>query len=510
MINVLEYLEASAEKNPNKIAVIDSDATCTYLELKENARRIGSALAEIVSARKPVIVLMDKCIEALTSFMGIVYSGNFYTLVSPDQPDARIRQLLEVSQSDCIITLINHLHRLENIEFSGKILSYSTLVQHDINSNKLQSIRSSSLDIDPLYCNFTSGSTGVPKGVLVSHRSVIDFMEYFPSLFDITSKDIIGNQAPFDFDVSVKDIYSTLKVGATMVIIPKKLFSIPMQLLDYICDHEVTTLIWAVSALCMITQLKGFSYKVPVTVDKILFSGEAMPMKHLKIWQKYLPDAMYVNLYGPTEITCNCSYFRIDRSFELEETLPIGKAFPNEKVFLLDENDQLITSSDTVGEICVSGTALALGYYNNPVQTQKAFTQNPLNPYYIEPIYRTGDLAYYNGDHDLCFGGRKDFQIKHMGHRIELEEIELIINSFDKITRACCVFDNVKNRIVAFYIGNMDDAQIRVKMQESVPTYMIPSQFIRLEELPISQNGKIDRKILLEMVGGNYYEGKRT
>lgn len=503
MTNVLEYLETSAGKTPDKIAVIDSESACTYLELMNNARCIGSALADIVTIRKPVVVFMDKCVEALTTFMGIVYSGCFYTLISPDQPAARIRQILEVSQSDCIITLTDQFNRLEDIEFSGRILGYSNLVQYDIDSDKLKSIRSSSMDVDPLYCNFTSGSTGVPKGVLVSHRSVIDFMEYFPSLFDITSNDIIGNQAPFDFDVSVKDIYSTLKLGATMVIIPKKLFSIPMQLLDYICDHGVTTLIWAVSALCMITQLRGLSYKVPTAVNKILFSGEAMPVKHLKLWQKYLPNAMYVNLYGPTEITCNCTYFRIDRDYELDETLPIGKAFPNEKVFLLDENDQLVTEPGTIGEICVSGTALALGYYNNPSQTKKAFTQNPMNPYYIEPIYRTGDLAYYNGDNNLCFGGRKDFQIKHMGHRIELEEIELIINSYDNITRACCVFDNVKNRIFAFYIGSMDDAQIRVKMQESVPTYMIPSQFVTMEELPISPNGKIDRKKLLEMVGGN-------
>ncbi|SHO48380.1 amino acid adenylation domain-containing protein [Anaerocolumna xylanovorans] len=502
MRNVLEYLEHSAEKYPEKEAVADMANSCSYKELLQNSKRIGSSLTAASAPKTPVIVLMDKGVEALTAFMGIVYAGCFYILINPEQPLLRIQQILKVSGADCIITLNGTGSVPKELSFTGKVLDYYELLKGDIEEEKLQLIRDLSQDIDPLYCNFTSGSTGVPKGVLVSHRSVIDFMEYFPDLFHITAGDIIGNQAPFDFDVSVKDIYSTLKVGATMVIIPKRLFSIPMQLLDYICEHKVTTLIWAVSALCMITQLKGLTYKVPVTVNKILFSGEAMPIKHLKIWQKYLPEASYVNLYGPTEITCNCTYYRISREFELDETLPIGKAFPNEKVFLLDENNALITEEDITGELCVSGTALALGYYNNTEQTQKAFVQNPLNPHYLEPVYRTGDLAFYNKDGDLCFAGRKDFQIKHMGHRIELEEIELIINSYPDIQRACCVFDTRKNRITAFYVGNMEGRQIQGKMQESLPVYMIPSVFSSLPELPITANGKIDRKKLLELCGG--------
>lgn len=502
MRNVLEYLEHSAEKYPLKTVAEDTANKCSYKELLQNARQIGSSLTAFTEPKKPVIVFMEKSVEALTAFMGIVYAGCFYILINPEQPPLRIQQILKVSGAECAVSLGDFGDILRETGFNGRLLDYNDILNHDIEEEKLQLIRDLSLDIDPLYCNFTSGSTGVPKGVLVSHRSVIDFMEYFPALFHITEEDIIGNQAPFDFDVSVKDIYSTLKVGATMVIIPKKLFSIPMQLLDYICERKVTTLIWAVSALCMITQLKGLTYKVPERVNKILFSGEAMPVKHLRTWQKYLPAAAFVNLYGPTEITCNCTYYRIDREFELEEILPIGKAFPNEKVFLLDEENKQITDTDTPGELCVSGTALALGYYNNPEQTQKAFTQNPLNSFYLEPIYRTGDLAYYNKDGDLCFAGRKDFQIKHMGHRIELEEIELIINSYPGILRTCCLFDTAKNRIIACYVGSLEGKQIQSRMQESLPAYMIPTAYFSLEELPITPNGKIDRKNLLELYGG--------
>ncbi|BCK01547.1 amino acid adenylation domain-containing protein [Anaerocolumna chitinilytica] len=497
MRNVLEYLEHSAREYPEKIVAEDINRLCSYRELLENAKHIGTSLAKIETPGKPIAVFMEKSVEALTAFMGIVYAGCFYILINPEQPVFRIQQILQVSGAECIITLNHTEEILLKAGFTGALNSYQELLKNDINEERLQQIRDQAQDIDPLYCNFTSGSTGVPKGVLVSHRSVIDFMEYFPSLFSISKEDIIGNQAPFDFDVSVKDIYSTLKVGATMVIIPKKYFSIPMQLLDYLCEKKVTTLIWAVSALCMITQLKGFTYKVPEAVNKVLFSGEAMPIKHLKLWQKYLPEASYVNLYGPTEITCNCTYYRITREFELEESLPIGRAFPNEKVFLLDEEDRQVTTPGQIGELCVSGTALALGYYNNAEQTRKAFVQNPLNPLFLETIYRTGDLAYCNEDGDFCFAGRKDFQIKHMGHRIELEEIELIMNSYPDIQRACCVFDTAKNRIAAFYVGGLEGKAIQQKMQESLPIYMIPTVFYSLPELPITANGKIDRKKLL-------------
>ena len=496
MKNVLEYLECSAKKYPDKIAVKDTESSCSYIKLLENAKHIGSALLEYELPRKPVIVFMHKSVEALNAFMGIISAGCFYVFINPEQPEPRIKQILEITKAKYIITHNEFIDTIKKAGFSGDLLEYNKVIATEINEEKLRNIRESSLDIDPLYCNFTSGSTGVPKGVLVSHRSVIDFMEYFPDMFQITHDDIIGNQAPFDFDVSVKDIYSTLKVGATMVIIPKQFFSVITKLLDYICDEKVTTMIWAVSALCLITQLRGLTYKIPTSVNKILFSGEVMPIKHLKLWREALPKANFVNLYGPTEITCNCTYYRVDRDFEPNEILPIGKAFPNEKVFLISENNEEITEKEKIGEICVSGTAVALGYYNNQSQTSKAFVQNPLNTEYMEIIYRTGDLAVYNNDGDLCFAGRKDFQIKYMGHRIELEEIEATLNGYHDIDRACCIFDSDKNKIIAFYVGSMEKKEIQKKMRESLPIHMIPKTFYLMEELPMTQNGKIDRKKL--------------
>ncbi|MDW2800605.1 amino acid adenylation domain-containing protein [Clostridium boliviensis] len=498
MNNVLEYLENSAKNFPHKTALTDPSSSCTYKELYDRARIIGSYLSGLTASEKPVVVYMDKCVEALISFMGIVYAGCFYTFINPDQPAARIGQILEVLQPDCIICLGDADQKLRGLSFHGTIFDYLK-ISSPLFCERLNAIRSESSDTQPLYCNFTSGSTGVPKGVLVSHRSVIDFMKYFPDMFHITQDDVIGNQAPLDFDVSVKDIYSAFKTGASIVLIPKKHFSIPTMLLDYLCSHQVTTLIWAVSALCMVSQLKGFTYKVPDRVNKVLFSGEAMPASHLAIWQKYLPHAQFVNLYGPTEITCNCTYYPVLKVFEPEEKIPIGIPFPNERVFLLGPDDKLITEEGKTGEICVAGTALALGYYNNPKQTQKAFVLNPLNTHYPETIYRTGDLAFYNNLGELCFSGRKDFQIKHMGHRIELEEIELVLNSYPEISRACCAFDTKKNRLAAFYCGELDKKELLKRMRETLPSYMIPNLCIPVLHIPVTANGKMDRKKLLEM-----------
>lgn len=496
--NVLEYLEQSARSYAGKTAFADEKTACTYEGLERRARAVGTYLANRVKPQTPVPVFMEKGVNAIYAFIGTVYAGCFYVLLDPKLPAARLRQVMDTLGAEVMIADTAYEKQLIALEFEGTVVDIEEVVSCQEDRDVLEEIRTRSMDIDPLYAIFTSGSTGVPKGVVVSHRSVIDFIEEFTELFHITEEDVIGNQAPFDFDVSVKDIYSTLRSGATMQIIPKKYFSFPTKLMDYIVDRQVTTLIWAVSALCIITTLKGFEYKVPDKLGKIIFSGEVMPVKHLNEWRKYVPDAMYVNVYGPTEITCNCTYYIIDRQFAPGENLPIGKAFPNEKVFLLDDEDREVTEPGKKGEICVSGTALSLGYYNNHEQTKRAFTQNPLNKSYLEPIYRTGDLAYYGEDGNLYFASRKDFQIKHMGHRIELGEIETALEAVEGLGRSLCLYDEEKNKIIAFYEGNLEKKQIVRKIGTRLPAFMIPNVFVKVDGFPVTKNGKIDRKKLKE------------
>lgn len=497
--SVLNYLEASVEKFGEKTACADEHMSYTYNELTEKARRIASALTSKVEVRTPIPVFMEKGCKALSVFMGAVYAGCFYVMLDPTQPASRINMILDTLEAKVIVTSEQFAAKADKLEFRGQVLDINDLENTDIDENILKDIRNQTVDIDPLYSIFTSGSTGIPKGVIVSHRSVIDFIDNFTELFNITDRDVIGNQAPFDFDVSVKDIYSALKTGATLQIIPKKMFSFPTSLLDYLDDRKVTTLVWAVSALCIVTTLNGFEYKVPSGINKVIFSGEVMPIKHLNAWRKQYPQAMFVNVYGPTEITCNCTYYIVDREFGLDEKLPMGLPFPNEKVFLLDDEDKLVTpdTKGKLGEICVSGTALSLGYYNNKEKTDQAFVQNPLNDKYLELIYRTGDLGMFNDNGEMCFMSRKDFQIKHMGHRIELGEIETAISAVENVTRVCCIYDHDENKIIAFFDGDTDKKLITRELNKKLPKFMIPNVFEKVCSMPLTKNGKIDRNQLM-------------
>ena len=495
--SILEYLEITAMKNGNKIAVIEEDKKCNYKELLENSMKIGYNLTKYTTVRKPIAVLMEKGIDCLCAFWGSVYAGCFYSLLNPDLPVERLKNTINVLEPTIIITDDEHVKIAKKITSSQKILNINELRNGVFNINKLNEIKKQFLENDPLYVNFTSGSTGIPKGVVVSNKTVIDFIDRFTETFNITNKDVIGNQAPFDFDVSVKDIYSSIKTGATLVIIPKKFFSLPAKLLDYIEENKVTTLIWAVSALCLITTFHGLDYKSPKTINKVLFSGEIMPIKHIKQWIQHFPDVTFVNLYGPTEITCNCTYHIVDKKLNYEKQIPIGKAFENEIVFLLDDNNNEITTSNKVGEICVKGTALALGYYNNKEQSEKVFVQNPLNKNYRDLIYKTGDLGYYDTNMDLNYSGRKDFQIKHMGHRIELEEIEKCIEMIDDVIRVCCIYNHEKSKINCFYIGDIESKDLKSIIKDKLPIFMIPNKLVKLDKFPMTKNGKIDRSKLL-------------
>lgn len=496
MNNILDYLENSAEKYPDKTAFADEHGSCTYRELLDKAKRSGSALAQRFLRRSPVAVLADKSTDVIIAFMGIVYAGCFYVMLDPSQPEARLNQILDTLRPEALLIGGGYEKTADSLAYEGPLLPLRLWEQAEEEEAALEEIRRQALDTDPLYGIFTSGSTGRPKGVVVSHRSVIDFMEYFTELFSITAQDVIGNQAPFDFDVSVKDIYATIKAGATMEILPKQLFSFPAKLLDYLCERRVTTAIWAVSALCIISTLNGFSYRVPTHLNKILFSGEVMPVSHLNIWREHLPDALFVNLYGPTEITCNCTYYIVDKTFAPGETLPIGIPFPNESVFLLDTEDRPVTKPGMSGELCVAGTALSLGYYRDPEKTAAAFVQNPLNDRYPETVYRTGDLAHYGEDGLLYFESRRDFQIKHMGHRIELGEIEAALDACAGVVRACCIYLEEKNKIAAFYEGSADKKEITGQLGRRIPRYMFPNIYRNMPALPMTKNGKIDRQLL--------------
>ncbi len=499
--NILQYLTDSARRFPDKTAINDGSEKLTYGELLHQSKSIGTALCASAEIHAPIGVYMDKCAESIVTFYGAVFTGGFYCSLNPELPETRLRQIASVLSPAVIVTTDALKNDAENIFTEHKVVSFSEISNTTPNESVLKARFDAHTDTDPLYINFTSGSTGMPKGIVVGHRSVIDFIDCFTDIFGITENDIIANQAPFDFDVSVKDIYSAVKTGAQLLIIPRELFSAPVKLTDFLCDNRATVMIWAVSALCLITTFHCLDYRTPDTVKKILFSGEVMPSRALKEFMKHLPDAMYVNLYGPTEITCNCTYHILDKNRDYSDGLPIGRHFPNEDVFLLDENDRKVNLPGIQGEICVRGSSLALGYYSNGEQNEKHFVQNPLNPYYPEKIYRTGDLGKYNANGELFFCGRRDFQIKYMGHRIELEETERAASAIDGVERFCCVFDEKHSRLKGFYIGSLEKNELHAQLKKELPAFMVPGTLYRLDEMPLTKNGKTDRKKLAEISG---------
>ena len=275
----------------------------------------------------------------------------------------------------------------------------------------------------------------------------------------------------------------------------------PLKLVQYLNEHKINTVCWVVSALTIISKFQTFKTEIPKYLRTIAFGSEVFPIKQFRMWRQALPEATFTNLYGPTEGTGMCCYYRVDRDFEDGEAIPIGRPFDNTDIILLDEDNREVTrESGEQGEICIRGTSLTLGYMNNPEKTSEAFTRNPLQTAWPELIYRTGDIGRYNERGELMFVSRKDFQIKHMGHRIELGEIEVNAQMINGITCAACIYDKAKEKIVLFYSGDKEEADMKVLLKESLPRYMVPNVTKKLDTIPLTSNGKTDRVTLAAMV----------
>lgn len=494
MTNVLDYLEQTALQIPDKIGFIDEFEERSFQNFQINSKKVAMSIPRDIK-RQPIVVFMKKSIKELEVFMGIVYSGNFYVPIDPNSPMDRILAILKIINSKVIICGKEYKGLLEGyIADKTGIVIYEDCLYNMIDDEYLEQTRENQLDIDPLYVLFTSGSTGVPKGVIITHKSVIDYIEWLTETFKFNAETIFGNQAPFYFDNSILDIYSTMKVGARMCIIPEKIFVFPMRIMDYLKDNNVNTIFWVPSALIAVANANVLQEVELPELNNILFCGEVMPNKQLNIWRKYLPKARYANLYGPTEITDVCTYYIVDREFDDDESLPIGKACKNMQILVLNEKNELCKEEE-VGELCVKGTGLSLGYFRDPSKTKTAFVQNPLNSDWNELIYRTGDLVKYNERHELIYLCRKDFQIKHMGHRIELGEIETAAYSMEGMRQCCALYNDEDKQIVLFCVteDGISENLIYAWLKKKIPKYMLPASIKKREHLELNDNGKIDR-----------------
>ncbi len=500
--NVLEYIEHSAREYPSNPAFRDDKTQVTYSELLQQTRRLGYQIAKKISGmRNPIAVFMDKSVECLISFFGIAASGNFYVCMDTQMAPERIRKILNSLQPAAVL---GKSIQNEKLFSDYLVLDYEELLAAGTEEGKqqecLKNIRRNMIDADPLYILYTSGSTGIPKGSVISHRSVIDYAEWVSRIFQFDEKTVFGSQTPFYFSMSVLDIFTTIRNGAALQIIPKKLFSFPVKLLEYMKETHVNAIYWVPSALSIVADWQAWDYVALPQLHTVLFAGEVMPTRQLNVWRSHLPEARYANLFGPTEITDIGLYYILDREFSDEEPIPIGVPCENIDAFAVTEEGKLIGKGET-GELYFRGSFVGCGYYNNPEKTQEVFIQNPLQSSYPDPVYRTGDLVRLNERGEYLYQGRKDFQIKHMGYRIELGEIEHAAGSFQKLERAACIYHTGKDKIILIYQGTAGKEEIMAYLKDLLPAYMMPEVMVQVPAMPLNANGKIDRKRLQEQYG---------
>jgi len=511
MINVLEYLENTMNNiaDTEKKAFVGDNGALSFKELHTAALSCGSYIAERNIRRKPIVVHMKKSPEMIAAFLGVVYSGNYYVPLDNEIPAFRIQMILEAVNPELIICddsisqqSQSHARDCSMDTSPSQNIDFCQLKKHKINEKVLQDIRKTAIDTDPLYVVFTSGSTGRPKGVVASHRSVIDYIENLTQVLKTDENTVFGNQSPLYLDACLKEIFPTLKHGATTHLLSQQLFMFPIKLIEYITEKRINTVCWVASAFSLVSGLGALEKSLPHTLKTIAFGSEIFPIKHYNNWRTKLPKARFVHLYGPTEATGMSAYYIADSTYEEDESIPIGYPFKNTEIVLLSE-DGKASPDGMPGEICIRGAGLSLGYFADEEKTKAAFIQNPLSEF-PDIVYKTGDLGRRGKDGELYYISRKDHQIKHMGYRIELAEIELMAARHEKISLACAVFDDTESRTILYYMGKeLKKSDVRAYLKENLPRYMLPHAIHEIEEIPRTSGGKLDRVKLLSMYREN-------
>ncbi|EAK1046942.1 amino acid adenylation domain-containing protein [Campylobacter upsaliensis] len=489
-----DFLQKSVKKFPHKTLFKEmGGVSITYKEFDDLSQKVATKLLNTLAKepiQSPILIILPKSINTLISFFGVAKSGNFYTLLDEKMPLERIEKIIKVLKPKAFIT-----SKSLNLKLDLPTLYTEDFESYERDEEALIKARLKHIDTNLLYVFFTSGSTGLPKGVSISHKSVIDYAFWVSEEFELDENEIIANQAPLYFDNSILDIFPTIKEGGSVHLVPNSLFAFPLKVLEYLENEGVNTIFWVPSVLIYFANTQALEKFKLEKLKKVLFCGEIMPNKQLNYWRTHLPHTLFANLYGPTEITDVCCFYKVDREFKDDELLPIGKACKNTELLVFDENKNFINEAGKKGELYVRGTSLSLGYYNDIEKTKAAFIQNPLHHNYLDLLYKTGDIVAYNEFGELLCYGRLDNQIKFKGHRIELGEIEAVLNSHEKIKNSACIFKD--DKLIAFYESE-EELDLKGFCKQKLPPYMIASSFVRVEKFALNANGKIDRKILSE------------
>lgn len=498
-INLIELFEESVKKHPQKVAVIDKDREITFTDLRDQTIMLAQKIISgCPKQNNPIAVFLDKSIESVYSDLGIIYSGNFYMNLDIKTPAERISNILKLVEPRLIISTSKQIKSIEAIipDTIDVILLDTDERKACLNEAYVLERLTTIIDTDPSCIINTSGSTGTPKGVVLNHKSFFDFIEWAIDTFRFEEDLVMGSLSPIVFDIYSFELCMLMAKASTLVVLPGNLAAFPAKILDLIEKHKVNFLFWVPTIMVNIANMDLLSAYQLDSLKTVWFAGEVFPTKQFNYWHHHLPQTTFANLYGPIEITLDCTYYIVNKEIPDEQPLPIGYACRNTDIIILDADDKAVKEPNVEGELCVRGTSLAMGYYNNPEKTAAAFVQNPLNKAYPEVIYRTGDIVCYDEEGLIMFKGRKDNIVKHMGYRTDLGEIEhVIINTLKLVKNGCIVYNQSEKEITLFYEAEQEipASEFRKKIGLSLPKYMIPTVYNHLELLQRNTNGKIDR-----------------
>lgn len=478
MRNIVEFL---LNNNSDNLLCVDDDTTYTYAEAIKISKKIACALNKLGIINKPIMLKADRNNKTLLTILAIILSNNYYVPVNPSFSDEKIQYIIESSNIDYEICF-------DDSSSYVKHLSFDELIKEEIDENIINKLISEFNENNNIYTIYTSGSTGKPKGVLKTQKNVISFINNFINTFNFNEKLNIANQAPLFFDASMKDVYLAIATGSTLYFPNKTLFAMPSKLIEYLNNNKINYICWVPSALTIIVRLNTFKYIKPEYLKYVFFVGEVFMPKYLNVWIREVKGVTYANLYGSTELAGVCLYKIIDKELDECKQISLGKPLINNKVYLMD------------GEITVESDQIATCYLNDEEKNKQVFIENDNNR-----ILKTGDYGYIDENNDIVFATRKDFQIKHMGYRVELQEIEVYLSSLNYISNCAVLFDSNKDKIVAFVSLNKEmDSIVKTiinDLKNKLPDYMVPNIIKVVDELPLNANGKIDRNKLKEYVG---------
>jgi len=494
---------------PQNKALVYSERAVTYQELHQLALRMVAWLcAKGVKTGDVVAIVNTKEPISYASMLACLQMGVGYTNIDRDNPVSRSESILKQCEpkhiiADCTVSE-NFLQMTEAMQIPLSYLNEQTLLAETdealcTNGSELNNFWVTGSRI--AYIMFTSGSTGIPKGVAITHQSVLSFIKWSVERYRVTPRDIFANISPMYFDNSVFDFYTALFSGSALAPIRKEVLAEPKALLSLVDNLQCTIWFSVPSMLIYLLTMRALNKDSFKSIRVITFGGEGFPKSELKkLYDLFAHRMEIINVYGPTEGTCICSSYTINEQvFESMDGFPtLGPINPNFDFLVLNEHDE----SDKQGELCILGPNIALGYYNDPERTHKVFSLFNKYGHYQTPMYRTGDVVKVENNL-LYFYGRKDNQIKHMGYRIELEEIELAINSIESVNQAAVIYERVNDaygKIIAFVASDkeLNANGLREQLKIKLPDYMLPNTIHFMDVLPKNANGKVDKGALRE------------